>query len=584
MKPSGYHPSQRSHSLFAALAALLAMLASPLGHAAVYWVGSSADSECTHSSIQSALAAAATHGGPDTIFVTNELSYAHQQIIIDGQDVSLAGGYNHCNGVFSGSNSSITAAAGHSVIEIRGSGSVYLGHFDLSGANLSVDGGGGINFHGQGSLRLSHVWIHDNTAYAGGGLFVDPTGTSTVELEQSTLVGTNTALNAGGGVLVEGPTTLHLDSTSVIYGNVASGNGYGGGIAAYGPASVVINGTLRLNAAAGAGGGVAAFGGATVYLDRASAAGGALLDSNQTQGVGGGVYLQPGTSGLATLCARNFTIKNNSATGGGAIFASSIIDNGQARSARVYMNTVTGCAYPTGPVACAPGPPCNEISDNISAGAIVQMFRGLLIADRFIARGNQGDHLFRFDTDGMDTSGAALELFDCLLADNIVDSHLLYAVGGSSGGLYVDACTIANNQIAPGATIYSDLGFTNVNYSIVYQPGKQVIDYQGPEGGLLAGFVLANDIASLPGATHNLAGAPLFVDPDNGDYHLLRTSPGVDFAPAVAGTDLDGDPRTLDLVDVPNLYGPTDLGAYEIQTQGADTIFDNGFESSAGHL
>jgi hypothetical protein len=72
---------------------------------------------------------------------------------------------------------------------------------------------------------------------------------------------------------------------------------------------------------------------------------------------------------------------------------------------------------------------------------------------------------------------------------------------------------------------------------------------------------------------------PQFVDAVDGDFHLLPTSPGVDFAPEIDGIDLDGNPRTVDLANIGNVFGPADVGAYEIQAQGVtDLILQNGFD------
>jgi hypothetical protein len=75
-------------------------------------------------------------------------------------------------------------------------------------------------------------------------------------------------------------------------------------------------------------------------------------------------------------------------------------------------------------------------------------------------------------------------------------------------------------------------------------------------------------------------GDATFVDAAARDYHLAFGSPGVDFAPAAGSVDLDGHPRDVDLVEVPNAFGPRDIGAYERQfgCAGADTIFCNGFD------
>jgi hypothetical protein len=96
--------------------------------------------------------------------------------------------------------------------------------------------------------------------------------------------------------------------------------------------------------------------------------------------------------------------------------------------------------------------------------------------------------------------------------------------------------------------------------------------------------VLTNDTIPLTGYDGIVDGVPAFVDAANGDYHLERSSPGVDMAPAADGVDRDGNPRTLDLFDVPDQWGPLDVGAYEIQTQASgpcsapDTIYCNGFD------
>lgn len=94
-------------------------------------------------------------------------------------------------------------------------------------------------------------------------------------------------------------------------------------------------------------------------------------------------------------------------------------------------------------------------------------------------------------------------------------------------------------------------------------------------------YVLTTDPSGFVGGSGIVSGIPLFADALNGDCHLMRNSPGVDFAPKVDGIDLDGNPRAVDLTDVPDVSGPEDLGAYEIQAQSElpDPIFHNGFDA-----
>jgi hypothetical protein len=109
------------------------------------------------------------------------------------------------------------------------------------------------------------------------------------------------------------------------------------------------------------------------------------------------------------------------------------------------------------------------------------------------------------------------------------------------------------------------------------------LDYTSSAGNLDVRYVLSNDVATLPASTGVVQGTPLFADVASGDYHLQKNSPGLDFAPPVAGDDrdLDGLPRDQDLPSVPNQYGVRDLGAYERQLRycgASDTVFCDGFE------
>ena len=78
-----------------------------------------------------------------------------------------------------------------------------------------------------------------------------------------------------------------------------------------------------------------------------------------------------------------------------------------------------------------------------------------------------------------------------------------------------------------------------------------------------------------------MQGAPSFVDAANRDYHLQISSLGVDYAPAAANVDLDGNTRNADMPGAPNAYGPLDLGAFERQSScgAADSVFCNGFDA-----
>jgi len=93
---------------------------------------------------------------------------------------------------------------------------------------------------------------------------------------------------------------------------------------------------------------------------------------------------------------------------------------------------------------------------------------------------------------------------------------------------------------------------------IIVLLGTTTVTYSDVQGG-------------FPG-TGNIDGDPLFVDPDNGDLRLQAGSPCIDAGDNTAvtegiTTDLDGNPRFLDVPETPDTGNGTlpivDMGAYE---------------------
>ncbi|MEP7041589.1 MAG: hypothetical protein ABI843_00915 [Dokdonella sp.] len=569
------------------LAAVLLSISSHAFAFATFTVGG--DASCNFSTLQDAINASTDPEG-NSLFIARDVTYSSQHVLVNGQKINFLGGYETCDGTEAGEPIQITGTSGHSVFEIEGDSAVYLANLDISGGDL--DGshkGGGIYFGGIGSLELASVWVHGNRAGYGGGIDMSPSGTATLTL-LSTAISLNTASGQGGGIRLEGFSTLVADASNYITFNAAEGTddiGFGGGIEMIGPAHAYINANLNNNTAI-YGGGIAALaaGDSTVTVNLYNQ--GILYNNLAT--VGGGVYLESSQQGaVATLCANDFAIDNNTAAIGAAIYGN---DDGGI-GASVLLNDDT-CLTPLAPipqVTCATGPFCNEIANNVATdmtGAVIQIGRsGSMSADRTLMRANQGESLIGFFADADSTPGGySVRLHNSLLTGNIASGDLIDARGGATGNqLIVDTSTIADNQIGAAEVIMADLNFAEVTNSIVYQPDKQTIHFTGPAADLTALYVLTNDTSSLAGGIGILQGTPAFVDSANGDYHLLRGSPGVDVAPEIDDVDLDGNPRSVDLLDIANDFGPSDLGAYEIQTQlppptcaVADTIYCNGFE------
>lgn len=559
----------------------------------VYTVGTG--DGCQFSDIQAAVDAAAANPGEDYIFIqgTPTMRWGQQHVVITDQDVDIVGGFAACtdNEPTPGYQSSLQGESGHSVIEIEGASNVFMENLELFGATMDDSHqGGGIYYGGAGSLWLDATWVHNNQTGYGGGIAMEPSAPSRLVLQAST-VSANTATVEGGGIRLDGDSVLYADSASYIAENAAP-NGPGGGIKIAAPAAAYISSTVDLNTAQ-YGGGIAAYAVDNIPIEvtlyASSAAQPSSIYGNTATTSGGGVYIKSSQFFAATLCAQDFSIDANNAPVGSAIEADS--NNGVGSFVKINEQACPIADSPFPAVACATGAFCSEIADNTGGSTIYIDEGGELSANRFAARRNQTRSMIFVDTSEGTPSGlVSSQLSNCLLADNvtldIVDAYpSSTGTIGQNTQVVIDSCTIVDNQIGSGLdTLDLSANFAVLTNSIVYDPGAEVMYFPGATGDMTAQYVLANNASTLNGGFAVVQGAPSFVDAANQDYHLTRTSLGVDFAPAGATAfDLDGNPRSVDLDDVPNAYGPMDLGAYEIATQSgacsaADTIFCDGFE------
>lgn len=582
------------------LALFALVLASPAALAFnVYTVGG--DAACGFAFIQDAIDAAKNNPGEDYVFIASNRTYGDQHLVVSDDTVDIVGGFPDCTQLGDPGllQTTIGGTNGHSVFEIEGTSHVYLSNFVITGAVMDDShSGGGIYFGGEGSLFVRYSWIFANQAGYGGGIDVSPSGHTDFTLTGST-VSLNTALVSGGGIRIEGDTTMTATATATdniyITTNFAQGNGatgYGGGVEVLGPATANLSANINSNTANN-GAGIAAIGTdsgpALVNFYTTNAATPATLYGNVASNSGGGVYVRPEGVNFGKLCAADFAIDSNQAIFGSAVMVAA--DN-FSNGAIAFLNQEV-CDLPSDAVRCAPGAGCNEINGNVASGdsASATLYvagTGALAASRVAMRSNQADAIVYFDAETAESSGGDYaHLHDCLIADNTIGGNLIRAFGGAARtSIIVDTCTIANNAMGDNFyVIGADTNFLEVTNSIVYQPNQPSAIFFGPAGDLTASYILTNDTIPFTGLAGILDGAPVFVDAASGNYHLQRTSPGVDFAPAIDGVDFDGNPRSVDLADIPNGDGWLDVGAFEIQDQlpplgcsTSDTIFCYGFD------
>jgi hypothetical protein len=591
------------------------------------------DTSCTYNSIQEALDA--TYLCPTTVRITREHTYTTQHLTASNKTKPLylqgeadsvtcnqlahcpSTSLTHCHDpttqplvTIDGNNTS------GSVLTITGNSNIILRDLTITRGSADASlGGGGIQFDGTGSLYLDTTTVSLNYAGYGGGININGNGgPATLTLGANSLVINNVAEHDGGGIRLTGESRLFALQPYTLIGYNQAPNGDGGGIAVISPARADI-GSPGYNGApvieynqAEYGGGISAVAAdkdqtATVRLFTTDASSPVSVSRNSASHAGGGIFLKPihtgglfGGPGFATFCARDFRIDNNVAQEGTAIYADEDNTLGSAYvGAEVYLNGDAGNACNTpetmsslGAVTCTSGTTCNTIDDNAAqdsggtptAGAtILAQTNAALQVNRVTMRNNQGAHVIR--SFGPDPNSDIAIVSDCLIADNVLTAEMIRVDndGNNPFAYYttVDGCTIVNNSNQGAPVIFAGHPFA-LTRSIVDESGIDTL-HSSDLDHRIASYVLATDIFTLPDGAGLVEGQPTYVDAAQKDYHLQPTSLGVDFAPKNGGEDLDGKPRDIDLSEVPNTFGPRDIGAYELQyVCSPDTIYCNGFE------
>src|SRR5215208_8297401 len=216
--------------LAAALAASVLMavvvLASP-AWAATYTVKKNTDSG-PGSLRQAIIEANSTTGVADTInfdlgsAATITLTSAQLPTITDGAGLTIDGG--SADITISGDNK-------YRVFEVVSGAKLTLSNLTVANGAVGIsEGGGGIRSINS-TLEVSNSTISDNSAYAGGGIYIEGGGT-TLEVSNST-ISDNSADLSGGGINIfrsrsDGGIVKATVSNSTISGN--STNASGGGI------------------------------------------------------------------------------------------------------------------------------------------------------------------------------------------------------------------------------------------------------------------------------------------------------------------------------------------------------------------
>lgn len=158
--------------------------------------------------------------------------------------------------------------------------------------------------------------------------------------------------------------------------------------------------------------------------------------------------------------------------------------------------------------------------------------------------------------DAIASFGMNMEISNCLFAGNLHGLFLDY----SEPSVTVTNCTFTGNNYA---IIFDGGAQAVVNNSIIWNNENLFYDGDGSVNNVTVSHCCIQD--DWPG-DGNICIDPLFVDPANGDYHLLRSSLCVDAGSNSAvdpttTSDLDGNIRILD--GDGDGTAVVDMGAYE---------------------
>ncbi|HSC12626.1 MAG TPA: hypothetical protein VLC97_16760 [Rhodanobacteraceae bacterium] len=544
------------------------------------------DKDCVaagaYATIQEAINYASLYPGTDYIWISSNHAYEETVSIVD-QDLIIEGGFTDCNDFDIGPNDRSYISGLDKLqplISISGNSHVVLSNLGIGGANAGLFDGAGVHFDGQGELTISDSEVDYGQAERGGAIYFNGTGgPATLTLGEKVSIFNNEAI-WGGGIYVSGQARLLMLSPDTTV--VRNGATYGGGIYIDGSARADIgapglSGSLISENGADYGGGIGVGASAVVRIFPHDATNPSGINSNSATLYGGGIYAE------GDVCLFSPSLEGNAATQGGALF--------HKGSGGIYVNAgfparLGGeCGPETiaalGGTSACDGDLCNLIDDNTAvtqyelSGGVIFEQGGDLVVSRVKLEYNSAGSVI--ETNGK-TTDIRTSLFDNNhLTDALVIVDNTFSANASFTGSTFAADTIGGDYVfrfldGAGGTLTRD---------IIAEAPKLSVSASGP---LTVNYVMSSEIGTLPhaGNASVVAADPRFVflSPGYGDFHLATGSPALDFAPAVAGdVDIEMKTRSIDLPDLPNIFGSTDLGAYERQYLcAADQIFCNGFD------
>ena len=373
----------------------------------------------------------------------------------------------------------------------------------------------------------------------------------------------------GGGICFWGSGTTPALLDCVVSGNdvPSAGGGRGGGILCYGSNALISGCTIKENSCEHIGGGISAHNSCSPIIVNN------LIDSNTALSAGSGFGGGFGCSNGVSPIIRNNIITNNKSHEGGGLCVwmgevtnNIIMYNEAARDLDPNFTTGSGggiavlsttypiivkdnyIAYNTA-LASGGGVEWGRVEGEFEGNVVC--FNGAYGATypNMIKKGG-GLYIYYFGTNKFE--------------NNIIYSNYAEDYGGGvyinwANGYVVDVTltnfTITKNSSPCGSGIYcKDYAELTVSNSIIWGNSGIEVEYEQT----VPNITYSDVKGGWPG-TGNIDSDPMFVDPDNDDYHIYHHSPcrdtGDNRAPHLTEQDFEGDPRIAE--------GTVDMGADE---------------------
>jgi parallel beta-helix repeat protein len=482
-----------------------------------------------------------------------------------------------------------------SVTEVSGSVAVTVDGFTITGGDATglggcalgpFDIGGGI-YGWYADVSVSDCVVRDNLASSvgigwGGGLGFYGGDVTLVDnvVEHNTASATNNGYG-GGAYCRRGTATLRGNT---LRDNAASDgwDGWGGGVAFYETSSADLEGNAiqgntgtTAPSRVGHGGGVVIYA-STATLDGDRVEGNRAETSPDSDDYGGGIWSDQNSNVTLT----GIEVVSNTATFGGGVYVSN------ARSAAIidsaiYSNTAGmggGLVLGLVPGATLIGTAIHHNSAGYAAGGWLSACDDAVVTDNEIHHnwsiglagglwltGGEDTLLARnwIHNNEADEDGGGLMFINAInhtlennvIADNAID-------GGEGAGVRLDNSTVrllhttlARNVGGDGSGLHlttSSVALTNtilVSHSVgisVASGSSAVLEATLWGDGTWANGMRWGGAGTIDPGSIGIDGAPGFLDPDDGNYHIRAGSEAIDAGiDAGVGDDVDGDSRPL---------------------------------------